>query len=85
MESEMLMTEAELLEHHSKFNGGDGKEVLTWKNTSNGANDREMKEKQNHCVVFSCSERLLSFGGKFINWTASGTTTEPWIYRHLQD
>lgn len=55
MESEMLITEAGLLEHHSKLSGGEGKEVLPWKNTSHGANDREMKEKHNHCV-FSCSE-----------------------------
>lgn len=44
----MLMTEVELLEHHSKLSGGEGKEVLTWKNPSHGANDREMKEKQSH-------------------------------------
>lgn len=47
----MLMAEVELLEHHSEFNGGEGKEVLTWKNTSHGANDREMKEKQNSLCV----------------------------------
>lgn len=51
----MFMTEVELLEYNSKLSGGEGKEVLTWKNTSHGANDREMKEKQIH-FMFSCSE-----------------------------
>lgn len=31
VQSEKLMTEVELLEHHSKLGGGEGKEVLTWK------------------------------------------------------
>lgn len=44
----MFMTEAELLEQYSKLSGGGGKEVLMWKNTPHLANDREMKEKENH-------------------------------------
>lgn len=44
----MLMTDVEILEQYSKLSGGEGKEVLMWKNTPHVANDHEMKEKENH-------------------------------------